>query len=299
MQKILIVTDSASDIPEDVEKELGIRILPFTVVIGDKSYISRKDFTPEGFYELMTEHDEIPKTSQITPYEFQEFYLEQAKAGYTDVILVPINSQGSSTFANSLMAKELFFEEYPEYQDKIRFYNYDGMGYSAQYGQPVVEAARMLKNGKTLQEILDYLTYELPRRKVYFGMYTLKYAGKSGRIPSAAAFVGDRLNLKPIMKIYHNQLTTGAKVRGEVKIIPRMVELTIADMEPGTPYSIIYGNEPSAVKATVELMKDITGYEPEGYYPIGAAVAANAGPKTVAIAFHVKEAFENDGYKPQ
>ena len=39
MQKILIVTDSASDIPEDVEKELGIRILPFTVVIGDKSYI--------------------------------------------------------------------------------------------------------------------------------------------------------------------------------------------------------------------------------------------------------------------
>ncbi|MBO5451416.1 MAG: DegV family protein [Lachnospiraceae bacterium] len=299
MEKTLIATDSASDISEEIEKELGIKILPFTIMIGEQSYISRKDFTPEGFYDLMAEHDEIPKTSQITPFEFQEFYLEAAKAGYTDVVLVLINSQGSSTFANSLMAKDLFFEEYPEYEGKIHFYNYDGMGYSAQYGQPVIEAAKMVKEGKALKEILEYLTYELPRRKVYFGMYTLKYAGKSGRIPSAAAFVGDRLNLKPIMKIYHNQLVTGAKVRGEVKIIPRMVELTIADMEPGTPYSIIYGNEPSAAKAAEELMRDITGYGPEGYYPIGAAVAANAGPRTVGIAFHVKDEFENEGYKPQ
>lgn len=46
-------------------------------------------------------------------------------------------------------------------------------------------------------------------------------------------------------------------------------------------------------------MRDITGYGPEGYYPIGAAVAANAGPRTVGIAFHVKDEFENEGYKPQ
>ena len=116
MEKILIATDSASDISEEIEKELGIKILPFTIMIGDQSYISRKDFTPEGFYDLMAEHDDIPKTSQITPFEFQEFYLEAAKAGYTDVVLVLINSQGSSTFANSLMAKDLFYEEYPEYE---------------------------------------------------------------------------------------------------------------------------------------------------------------------------------------
>lgn len=110
MEKTLIATDSASDISEEIEKELGIKILPFTIMIGEQSYISRKDFTPEGFYDLMAEHDEIPKTSQITPFEFQEFYLEAAKAGYTDVVLVLINSQGSSTFANSLMAKDLFLK---------------------------------------------------------------------------------------------------------------------------------------------------------------------------------------------
>ena len=72
------------------------------------------------------------------------------------MVLVLINSQGSSTFANSLMAKDLFFEEYPEYEGKIHFYNYDGMGYSAQYGQPVIEAAKMVKEGKALKEIHDF-----------------------------------------------------------------------------------------------------------------------------------------------
>ena len=66
MGKIIIMTDSASDISEKEEKELGIKILPFPVVIGGKSYLSRVDFDNEGFYKLMAENDDLPKTSQIT-----------------------------------------------------------------------------------------------------------------------------------------------------------------------------------------------------------------------------------------
>ena len=72
MGKIIIMTDSASDISENEEKELGIKILPFPVVIGGKSYLSRVDFDNEGFYKLMAENDDLPKTSQITAYQFGE-----------------------------------------------------------------------------------------------------------------------------------------------------------------------------------------------------------------------------------
>ena len=72
MGKIIIMTDSASDISEKEEKELGIKILPFPVVIGGKSYLSRVDFDNEGFYKLMAENDDLPKTSQITAYQFGE-----------------------------------------------------------------------------------------------------------------------------------------------------------------------------------------------------------------------------------
>jgi DegV family protein with EDD domain len=289
MEKIRIITDSASDINYENEKLLDIKILPFQVALGDKSYTSRVDFDNDGFYELMSQYDEIPKTSQITPYEFQELYLQEVKAGYTDLILVLINSHGSATYGNSLMAKDLFFEEHPEYQGKVNIYNIDGKGYSAIYGAPVVRGAEMVREGKTAADIAAYLQDAIDHKRIYFGMYTLRYAGKSGRIPSAAAFVGDRLNLKPIMKISDNEITTGAKVRGAGKLIPKIVDMSLNDMEPGTPYEIIYGSDADARDEIEAMMLEKVGYGPAGYYQIGAAIAANAGPKTVGLSFKIKE----------
>ena len=184
MSKIQIMTDSASDISTADEIKYNISILPFQVSLGEKSYTSRVDLDNEQFYALMTQYDEIPKTSQITPFEFQELYRKEAESGVTDLILVLINSKGSATFDNSLMAKELFFEEHPEYSGKLRIYNIDGLGYNALYGAPVVRAAQMREEGATAEEIVDYLTGILPRRQIYFGIYELKYASKSGRILS-------------------------------------------------------------------------------------------------------------------
>ena len=62
MEKIRIITDSASDITDENEKDLDIRVLPFQIALGDSSYTSRLDFDNDGFYELMAQYDEIPKT---------------------------------------------------------------------------------------------------------------------------------------------------------------------------------------------------------------------------------------------
>lgn len=285
MSKIQIMTDSASDISAEDEKKYHISILPFQVSLGGKSYTSRVDFDNEQFYDLMAQYDEIPKTSQITPFEFQELYLKEAQSGVTDLILVLINSRGSATFDNSRMAKELFFEEHPEYSGKLRIYNIDGIGYNALYGAPVVRAAQMRENGASAQEIVDYLTGILPRRQIYFGIYELKYASRSGRIPSAAAFLGDKLNLKPVMKIFGNEITTAAKCRGEKRLIAKIAEMSLADMEPGTPYEVIYGCDSSCRDEVEQAMAESLGYGPAAAYQIGAAVAANAGPKVAGVCF--------------
>lgn len=289
MSKIQIMTDSASDISVADEKRHHISILPFQVSLGGKSYTSRVDFDNEQFYELMAQYDEIPKTSQITPFEFQEIYLKEAESGVTDLILVLINSRGSATFDNSCMAKELFFEEHPEYRGKMNIYNIDGMGYNAVYGAPVVHAAEMRENGADAGEIVEYLTGILPRRQLYFGIYELKYASKSGRIPTAAAFLGDKLNLKPVMKIFDNSITTAAKCRGEKRLIARLVEMSLADMEPGTPYEVVYGCDPACRDEVEREMAEALGYGPAGAYQIGAAVSANAGPKVAGVCFTRKK----------
>lgn len=292
MSKIQIMTDSASDIPAADETRLGISILPIQVSIGGRSYASRVDLDNEQFYELMTQHDEIPKTSQITPFEFQEIYQKEAENGVTDLILVSINSKGSATFDNSRMAKDLFFEEHPEYEGKIKIYNIDGAGYNALYGAPVVQAAQMREDGASAEEIVAYLTDIIPRRQIYFGVYELKYASKSGRIPTAAAFLGDKLNLKPVMKIFDHEITTAAKCRGEKRLIAKIVEMSLADMEPGTPYEVIYGCDSTCRDELERAMTDALGYAPTGAYQIGAAVSANSGPKVAGVCFTRRSGLE-------
>lgn len=288
MRKIQIMTDSASDISAADEKQHSISVIPFPVTLGGKSYTSRVDFDNEGFYALMAEHDDIPTTSQITPFQFVDIYLQQARAGVTDLILVLINSRGSSTYDNSVQAIRLFHEDYPEYPD-FRVHSFDGMGYNACYGAPVVEAAKMLEAGAGVEEICAWLEDVLPRRQVYFGIYDLKYAARSGRIPTAAAFLGNKLNLKPVMKIFDREITTAAKCRGEKKLVEKITQLSLSDMEPGTPYQLIYGCDESCLEEIRAAMKEALGYEADAVYQIGAAVAANAGPRVVGVAFTRKK----------
>lgn len=289
MGKIQIMTDSASDISRADEKKYNISVIPFPITLGDKTYTSRVDFDNEQFFDLMAQYDEIPKTAQITPFQFQEIYLQQAQAGVTDLVLVLINSKGSSTYDNSVQAIDLFYEEYPEYRDRLHIHSFDGMGYNALYGSPVVHAAQMCAEGASLEEILNYLTDILPRRQIYFGIYDLKYAAKSGRIPTAAAFLGTALNMKPVMNIFDRSITTAAKCRGERKLVEKVAEMSIAAMEPGSPYEIVYGSDSTCLEELRRLMVQQLGYEPAATYQIGAAVAANAGPRVVGAAFTRKK----------
>lgn len=284
MSKIKIMTDSASDISSADEQKYSIEVIPFPITLGDKTYISRVDFDNEQFFDLMAQYDEIPKTAQITPFQFQEIYLRQAQEGVTDLIMVLINSKGSSTYNNSVLAIDMFYDEYPQYRDVLHIHSFDGMGYNALYGALVVHAAQMCADGASLESIEDIL----PRREIYFGIYDLKYAAKSGRIPTAAAFVGTALNLKPVMRIFDQSITTAAKCRGERKLVEKVAQMSIEDMESGAPYEIVYGNDAGCLEELRRLMVLKLGYEPSAVYQIGAAVAANSGPRVVGVSFTIK-----------
>lgn len=288
MSNIRIITDSASDLSVAEEIAYGIRMIPFPVILGGKSYLSRVDFDNEGFYDLMARYpDELPATAQITPFEFQQIMQEEVDAGNDALLFILINSEGSATYSNAILAKDAFFEEHPEYRGKVRIEAVDSRGYSALYGYPVVEAAKMVRSGAEFEDVVAYVRNSIEKRRIYFGIYSLKYAGKSGRIPTAAAFLGDKLGLKPVMKIFDHEITTAAKARGESKLIPMVADLTLRDMAPGTPYQIIYGCEPEDRDKMENLMTERLGYGPTGFYQIGAVIAANAGPRVAGVCFDI------------
>lgn len=290
MGKIRIITDSASDITAQEEKKYNIHIIPFPVTIGDKSYMSRVDFDNQGFYELMEEYpDEIPKTAQITSFQFEEIMKQQFEEGYTDLIFVSINAKASATNGNAIMAANQLMEDYPEYRENHSISVFDGVGYTGMYGELCINAAKMAQENKSVEEIKNYLSSELKNRRIYFGIYMLRYAAKSGRIPSAAALVGDALGVKPVMRICDNEIVTAAKCRGEKKLISKIIDMSLADMKPGSPYQIVYGNDEACLEEMKEKATEALGYPPSNVYQIGAAIATNSGPKVVGLIFSVKD----------
>ena len=288
MSKLKIITDSASDITYAEEAAYAIRVIPFPIALGGKSYLSRVDFDNQGFYALMNQYpDDLPTTSQVTPFQFQEIIEEEVAKGHSELIFLLINSQGSATYSNAVLARGTYFDEHPEQVGKVKISVLDSRGYSSLYGYLVVEAAKMAMAGEGLEAVEAYLTQALEKRMIYFGIYSLKYAGKSGRIPSAAAFLGDKLGLKPVMKIFDHEITTAAKARGEQRLISSLVELVARDIAPGTPYQLIYGSVVEDLDKLRLAMTQKLGYGPTGVYQIGAAIAANAGPRAVGVSFDI------------
>lgn len=232
---------------------------------------------------MMAKNPEIPKHSQITPLTFEETYKELYDQGYTDIICVSINSQGSGTYNNSILAKEDFFENNPDAKGKIRIFNLDSKCYTVSYGYPIIEAVKKIRKGAEADEIVAYLEDWFNVCGIYAVPYSLKYAKKSGRISAAAAFAGELLGLKPIILFADGTTTTVDKIRGEKNIVSKLVECVEKNMTPQTPYIILHGRDNTLAKEVEKELIKKTGRKAEMYGQIGAVVSANIGADIVAV----------------
>lgn len=288
MQKIVMLTDSCCDLDKQTIEELGIKMLPFTLTVGGESFREIVDKSTQEFYELLKNTDEIPKHSQISPVTFEETYKQLYDEGVTDVICVLINSNGSGTYNNSVLAKEDFFEHNPDAKGKMNIYNMDGGVYTVGYGYPVMEAAKKIRKGAQVDEILAFLEDWLKVVAIYAVPYNLKYAKKSGRISAAKAFAGEMLGLKPIIEFADGGTDTVDKFRGEKNIVPKLVECVEKRITPQTPYIIVHGQDDTlAHEVEKELYKKF-GRHAEMFASIGAVVTSNIGPDIVAVMIRRK-----------
>lgn len=286
-QKIKLMTDSVSDIPKEQAEALGIHMLYMPITIEGKALHEEIDFTKDEFYEMLDQAKEYPSTAQITPFEVLEAYEKCAEEGCTDLIHVTIGSGGSGTYANAVMAYEQFKEAHPDSVMKIHLV--DGRNYTATYGYAVVEAAKKLARGAGVPEILDYLEDWVRHAGLYFVPMTLKYVKRSGRVSAAAAFAGELLGLKPFCRICNCQSSVIQKIRGEQNIIPKMIEVIKADIQPHTPYIIMQGSNPKIAQEFGAALTKALGYPPESYWYIGAAICCNAGANVVGFVIKRQE----------
>ncbi len=285
MEKIKFLTDSACDIPQELEEEFEIDIMPIPIAIEGKSYLERMDFSTEEFYDILGRVSEIPVTSHITSPVFLEKYEELYQAGYTNVIHVTICGNGSSMFSAAQVARDLFFEEHPQAKGSFQIDILDSKTYTMAYGYPIIQAAKMARAGESAQKILEYLEDFFNSVEIYFSVFNLDFAKKSGRISCAAAFVGEVLGLRPIISIIDGEIKIISKVRGDKNIVPKLCSLACERREkPGTPFFTLRAIGPEPAQELSAVLEKQWKQSSQGIYYAGASITINAGPRLVGVA---------------
>ena len=146
--KVAVMTDSTAYIPESIRKQLDIHMVPLSVVFGDQSYREEIDMTTEQFYDKMREAKELPKTSQPSIGAITETFQKLAKE-YDAVISIHLSSGISGTYSAVVSAGEMV--------EELEVYPYDSEISCMAQGFYVLEAARLAKENKTPEEIIERL----------------------------------------------------------------------------------------------------------------------------------------------
>lgn len=292
MTNYRFITDSACDIPDDALAAYPeITILSIPLVVDGQDKRERRDYTLTGFYDALEQAKELPTTAHITMVEFFECYERAVEEGADRLVVVTITSKGSNMYSAACMARDNFFEEHPEQAGRVTIDVIDSRTYTVLYGCALMEAADMAREGREHQLILAHLSSIPERMDVYFTIFNLDHAKKSGRISFAAAFVGELLGLRPLMTIRDGQVTMVGKIRGDRQVLQKMADnyKTAADGSKNYPYVLLQGNRDDMMAEFKDILKRAKAPAEKGLYHIGASITINAGPTLIGIIFPRKD----------
>jgi EDD domain protein, DegV family len=288
MEKIKLMTDTACDIPLEEAEKLGIDILSVLITAGDVTFLERREKSDEEFYEILKNSAEIPTTAAINPYEFQKAYEKHVEDGYNEIIFVSINAAGSSIYQSALTAKDMFYEEHEDLKENVHIHVLDSKSYTIAYGFPLLKAAKMVADGADVSDVLTFLQDMIDHNRIYFCVYTLDYAKRSGRISCAAAAVGGLLGIKPIMKAENSQITMAGKARSSKAALADICQKVVSEIKEGEEYALIGGNHPEHTDELNKMLTEKLGYSASVIFKPGASISINAGPELCGVGFYHK-----------
>ena len=200
-----IVTDSLSDITSDVAKELGITVVPLTVLFGRQAYLDRVTISPEEFYDRLIRGPVWPTTTQPTPAAFADVYNKLSEET-DEILVVTLSSKMSGTYQSATGAKALF-------KKSTRIEVIDSDTVAMGLGLIVMAVAKEAQKGAKLRDLTDFVHRAKSRSHFIAYFDTLKYLAKGGRIGKARGLLGSLLSVKPILTVKDGEMSPLTRVR--------------------------------------------------------------------------------------
>ena len=221
---IRIITDSTSDIPNNILESLNIEVVSLYVTFGEESFKSQH-FKNEEFYIKM-EKEGIPVSSQPSVGDMMEAMEKIVKVG-DDVICVLISSGLSGTYQNAMLSKDLIKKDYPNANIAV----IDSGSVSMELGFAAIKGANLAKAGSDFDTVVKEIEETIKYTRFIFLPDNLDYLHKGGRIGGAGKLFGNMLKITPILTIIDNKIEIFQTVRTKSRAKKVMVDKLMEDHE--------------------------------------------------------------------
>ncbi len=272
---IKIVTDSTSDLPQELAEELGIKIIPLYVLFGNETYRDRVNITEDEFYEKLLNGPVHPTTSQPSPQDFAELYSELSKDA-DGIISVHISSKLSGTCNSAYQAREMV-------KTKCPIEVIDSNNVSMGLGLVAIRAAELAGSGKDFKQVVEETKLTVSKISVWAMFDTLKYLAKGGRVGKAKALMGSVLNIKPVLAVKDGEMVPATKARSREKGVDLLYDY-VSKFEHIEDLAIMYTTTLDEAEALADRMGAKFERDRIKIGRLGPALGVHAGPGTLGVA---------------
>ncbi len=275
MNKIAVITDSASDLSIDTIKKYNIKVIPLQIHFSDRTYKDGIEIKPAELYEMLK--SEIPKSSLPSHDDIVAVFDQLKEEGYTDVIYIGISTGLSGTY-NFI---KMLGQEY----EGLNFYSFDTKTLSCAEGMLVSMAAKMIKASYDIKRILDELSKIREKMLALFVVKDLTYLIKGGRINKVTGVIGNILKLCPIIHVNSNGIyEIFSKTLGFSKSLNVMIkEVEKRFQGLNVAVTVVHGLEEEMAKTVLEKIKKFCIVIDEAISPVTAVLGVHTGPGLIGI----------------
>ena len=286
-EKILIASDSTTDLSPELIEKYQIKILPLGVQLGQTHYTDGVDIAPELIYSHYAQTGELPKTSAVNMSEFSDFFKEYTQKGYS-VVFFTISAEMSSTYNNARLAA----------QNYENVYVVDTKNLSTGGGLIVLSAAEMVLEGKSAKEISEKCEKLTECVDASFVIDDLEFLYKGGRCSALAAFGANLLHLKPCITVKDGKMGVAKKYRGKfAPVLSAYIADRIgdgSDIDLKRVFVTHAGCDKEIYLECVKQVKELAPFEEVHITRAGCTVSSHCGRNTLGVLFLRKKTIINE-----
>ena len=252
---VTIVTDSASDLPEEIVRAHGIKIAPMALIDGARTLKDRFDITAEEFQRrLLEEPDTVPSTSQPTPADFLAAFTEAAEEG-EEIVGVVLGSSLSGALGSAEAASRRFHG--------APVHLFDSYGASLLQGLLALKASELAESGWAAAAIVEELDRIRDRSGIVITVDKFDRLRKSGRVGRGRALLGSMLNVKPVLALSRDgHLEPAGKAIGRNRVVPVLLDAVHARIPEGATrlrFGVVHVGYPEVVERVTALLRERYG----------------------------------------